>query len=198
MWFQSGKKPEHLPQLIYTSDNLAITNPEVYPEDVLNSWGWFKCPEIGDYDPFYYVHEWGDSDWVYGVQNFSKRNQKIQAKKNQYINLLRTWYREARYEIFLQEEGQPLNDSLKAYIDELQQEVSRLNSIDYKDANIDQKLQEVTLDKELTPWPSKVAGEEKNPKTLDLDMNESALDFWYNYNNNSMPVKQRGGFGLIG
>ena len=198
MWFQVGKKPGPLPDVIYTNDNLAITNAGIYPEEQLNEWGWFKCPAIENYDTFYYVHEWSETDWAYIVQDFSTREQKIEAKKNQYINLLRTWYREARYEVLLQTEGSSLPEALTSYLHELQKEVSRLSSIQYKDANIDKKLQEITSNKTLSPWPSKALGEEEDLKTLDTNLNQVALDFWYNYNNNSMPVKQRGGFGLIG
>lgn len=181
MWYQKGQHPCALPSSAVTADNLTLTNLNTYSEERLNELGWFKCPSIKSYDHFYYYHEWQEPEWVYQVKPFENRKAKIESKKTQYINLLRSWYREVRYETLV---DAPIDPKMLVYMSELQGEVNRLGSLIYQDAGIDTELSE------LDSFDVVVK--------KDTELNAEALEFWYNYNNNSMPVKQRGGFGLIG
>lgn len=180
MWYTPNQHPCPLPEVIYTPEGLTVSNLKIYSEEQLNAWGWFKCPNIREYNYFYYAHTWQEPNWVYEVTPYSLRLEKINAKKLQYAQLLRTWYREARYESLITDTPNP---ALEQYLQELQGEINRIMNLVYEDAFIDDALADID-NFEVT-------------EEIDLDLNPQTLDFWYNYNNNSMPVKQRGGFGLI-
>lgn len=180
MWFTTGQRPGPLPEVIYTPEGFSITNPLSYPEDQLNIWGWFKAPDIREYDYLYYIHDWEEPAWVYNVNSYELRKSRIEAKKMQYISLLRSWYREARYETLI---GVPESPELLAYLNDLLTEINRLVSLAYENADIDTNL--------------KIIDNFDKCKEDDLALNPQSLDFWYNYDNNSMPIKQRGGFGLV-
>ena len=185
LWYQEGGLPQALPPVVYNDKNQSITNPLNRSVEELNSWGWFKCPDIINYNTFYFTHEWGGSDWVYNVTPYNIRKQRFESKKNKFIAILRTWQREARYNVILSTEaGGETPADLQQYLNDLKAETIKLVSFDYVDAGIDSNLSD--MDSFATQ------------ESIDKTANSDSLDFWYNYSNLSMPVQQQGGFTIFG
>ena len=177
MWYQPGKNPSILPSEITDADGQSVTKPSSYPEATLNSWGWFKCPAVLDYDPFYYTHSWTEPNWVYRPFTYTERLAKFKAKRSAFIKLLKSWYRESRY---LQITGSN-STRLNAYLTSITNEIARLEGLTYGDASIDDALKDVS--------------NRNTAKATDKSTNADAFTFIKDYHNNSMPVTQIGSIG---
>jgi len=189
MWYQSGKAPGVLPESVFNSEGLSVSNLSVYPESTLNSWGWFKCPALVSYDSLYYTHSWEEPNWIYTPRTYEERLAKINSKKSKYIRLLQTFYREARYSAV---DDSSSNTKLTDYLNSIKTEIARIrDDLVYGDASIQDTLKDIS--NQSTAKTADGAFENGS----DTSKNSDALDFWYDYSNNSMKVTQIGGLGLV-
>ena len=189
MWYQTGKKPGPLPSVVTNTEGQSVSNPGVYPESTLNSWGWKKCEDVKAYDSLYYHHSWSEPNWVYTPYTYEERAAKITAKKEKFIGILRRFYREARAAELA--DGVE-NTKLKTYLTDITTEIARIDGLLYGDASIDDTLKDINNEAAAKTTDANTENNE-NEETK----NSIALDFWYNYHTNSMPVQQRGGIGLV-
>ena len=208
MWYQRGKAPEDLPSVIVNSEGETVSNPSLYPEATLNSWGWFKCPTVKSHDTFYYTCEWQEPNWVYIPIPYEERLAHIDTKQKHYICLLQAWAKEAVATAL-----DSTSSKLTNYVKDIEGEIRKIKELTnkYKDASIQDTLADLnnltaakTADADYDP-PLWAKSSEKLEFVLhdwgycnsDTSRpNARVLDFWYNYTEDSISVPTVGEMGF--